>query len=136
LRSADGEALLRDMRAHAPTLDLALRRYLRFGGLPAAVAEAVSGVPEPSPDVRRVVRDSIVRELQRKGASIPASQALLERVVRSLGSKISWSGMAREMDVPLGRGRGRPSHQTVRDYIELLERYTLLPAHLLLWALG
>ncbi len=28
--------------------------------------------------------------------------------------------MAREMDVPLGRGTGRPSHQTLRDYIELL----------------
>jgi predicted AAA+ superfamily ATPase len=28
--------------------------------------------------------------------------------------------MAREMDVPLGRGTGQPSHQTLRDYIELL----------------
>ena len=61
-----------------------------------------------------------MRETQRRGASVPAAHALLERVVRSLGSKISWSSMAREMDVPLGRGRGRPSHQTLRDYIELL----------------
>jgi len=120
LRGRDGESLLRDMRAHAPALDAAMRRYLRFGGLPAAVAEAASGASEPSQEVKRVLYDSLVRELQRKGASIPAAHALLERVVRSLGSKVSWSSMAREMDVPLGRGSSRPSHQTLRDYIELL----------------
>lgn len=120
LRTTDGEALLREMRVHAPALDLALRRYLRFGGLPASVAEVAQGSREPSEQVKRVLYDSLVRELQRKGASVAAGHALLERVVRSLGSKISWSSMAREMDVPLGRGRGRPSHQTVRDYIELL----------------
>ncbi len=30
-----------------------------------------------------------VRELQRRGGSVPAGHALLERVVRSLGSKVS-----------------------------------------------
>lgn len=120
IRSAAGEALMRDMRVYAPALEHALARYLRFGGLPAAVAEAVSGARDPSEQVKRVLRDSLVRELQRKGASVPAGQALLERVVRSLGSKISWSAMAREMDVPLGHGTGRPSHQTLRNYVELL----------------
>ncbi len=120
LCSSEGEALTRDMRAYAPALDAALEQYVRFGGLPAAVVEAASGAREPSQDVKRVLYDSLVRELQRKGASVPAGHALLERVVRSLGSKISWSSMAREMDVPLGRGTGRPSHQTLRDYIELL----------------
>jgi uncharacterized protein len=120
LRSPEGEALLRDMRVYAAALETTLRRYLRFGGLPAAVAEAIAGDSEPSHAVRRIVHDSLIKELQRKGASVPAGNALLERVVRSLGSKISWSSLAREMDVPLGRGTGRPSHQTVRDYIELL----------------
>jgi predicted AAA+ superfamily ATPase len=120
LRTPDGEAVLRDVRIRAPALDTALRRYLRFGGLPAAVSEAVGGASEPSEDTKRVLADSLVRELQRNGASIAASHALLERVVRSLGSKTNWSQMAREMDVPLGRGRGRPSHHTLRDYIELL----------------
>jgi hypothetical protein len=120
LRTPDGEALLRDVRVHAPALESALRRYLLFGGLPASVAEAVLGAHEPSERVKRVLYDSLIRELQREGASIPAGHALLERVVRSLGSKISWSSMAREMDVPLGRGRARAGHQTVRDYIELL----------------
>ncbi len=120
LRDADGEALMRDMRVYGPTLDAALERYLRFGGLPAAVAEAAGGAREPSREVKRVLYDSLVRELRRKGASVPAAHALLERVVRSLGSKISWSSMAREMDVPLGRGSGPTGHQTLRDYIELL----------------
>jgi predicted AAA+ superfamily ATPase len=120
LRTPDGEALLRDMRVHAPALDAALQRYLLFGGLPASVAEVAQGGHEPSEQVKRVLYDSLLRELQRKGASVAAGHALLERVVRSLGSKISWSSMAREMDVPLGRGKRRPSHQTVRDYIELL----------------
>jgi uncharacterized protein len=120
LCGSEGEALLRDMRVYAPALDAALERYLRFGGLPASVAEAASGAHEPSQEVKRVLYDSLIRELQRKGASVPAGHALLERVVRSLGSKLSWSSMAREMDVPLGRGTGPPSHQTLRDYIELL----------------
>lgn len=120
LLSAEGLALLRQMRVHFPALESALRRYLRFGGLPAAVAEAASGAPQPSPQLKQVLYDSLVRELQRRNASIPAAHALLERVVRSLGSKVSWSSMAREMDVPLGRGGDRPGHQTLRNYIELL----------------
>jgi len=120
LLSDGGQALARQMRVHAPALEAALRRYLRFGGLPAAVAEAVSGANEPSQQVKRVLYDSLVKELQRSGASVLATEALLERVVCSLGSKVSWSAMAREMDVPLGRAGGRSSHQTVRDCIELL----------------
>ena len=120
LLEPDGEGLLHEMRPHGPALERALRSYLRFGGLPAAVAEALGGAHEPSGRVKRVLEDSLVKEVQRRGASVPAAHALLERVVRSLGSKISWSSMAREMDVPLGRGRGQPNHQTLRDYIELL----------------
>ncbi len=124
LRSEDGAALARQMRVHAPALQKLLRRYLRFGGLPAAVAEALAGDTEPSPEVRRVLYDSLLRELQRAGASVPATHALLERVVCSLGSKVSWSTMAREMDVPLGRaktgGNGHADHRTLRNYIELL----------------
>lgn len=120
LATPDGQDLLRRVRIHAPALSTALRRYLRFGGLPAAVSEAASGAREPSPEVKRVLYDSLVREVQRRGASVAAVHALLERVVRSLGSKVSWSSMAREMDVPLGRGGARPGHQTLRDYIELL----------------
>lgn len=120
LRTADGVAALREARVHAPALERALRRYLTFGGLPAAVVEAAAGAAEPSDETRRVLYDSLVREVQRAGASVAATHALLERILRSLGSKTSWSQMAREMDVPLRRGSRSFDHRTLRDYIELL----------------
>lgn len=122
IHTPDGHAELLEARLHAPALEHALALYLRFGGLPAAVAEAATGAIEPSEPVKRVLYDSLVKEIQRRGASVPAAHALLERVVRSLGSRTDWSRMAREMDVPLGRGRSRAatSHHTLRGYIELL----------------
>ena len=123
LLSPDGQAALRDAQVHLPALRRALERYLRFGGLPAAVAEAAGGRAEPSEEVRRVLWDSLVREAGRRGASAPALQALLERVLGSLGSKLSWSRLGREMDVPLGRGGragGGGDPRTVQSYVELL----------------
>jgi predicted AAA+ superfamily ATPase len=116
----EGREALAQARLHGPALAQALDLYLRFGGLPAAVAEAATGAREPSERVRRIVYDSLLKEVQRRGASVPAAHALLERVLRSLGSTTDWSRMAREMDVPLGRSRGGPSQRMLRDYIELL----------------
>jgi uncharacterized protein len=118
--SPDGQEALGAGRIHLPGLQRALERYLRFGGLPAAVAEAAAGRAEPSEDVQAVLWDSLVREVQRRGASMPAAQALLERVMRSLGSKLSWSRMAREMAVPLGRRGTKTDPRTVQSYVELL----------------
>jgi hypothetical protein len=120
IRTPDGEAALHEARLHAPALKDALSLYMAFGGLPAAVAEAATGALEPSERLTRVLYDSLLKEIQRRGASVPAAHALLERVLRSLGSRTDWSRMAREMDVPLGRRRGPTSHHTLRDYIELL----------------
>jgi predicted AAA+ superfamily ATPase len=120
MRTPDGEAELHEARIHGPALKDALSLYLKFGGLPAAVAEAATGAVEPSEQVKRVLHDSLVKEVQRRGASVPAAHALLERVLRSLGSRTDWSRMAREMDVPLSNRRGGTSHHTLRDYIELL----------------
>ena len=120
LHTPDGQDALHESRLQAPALKDALSLYLKFGGLPAAVAEASAGAIEPSEPLKRVLYDSLVKEVQRRGASIPAAHALLERVLRSLGSRTDWSRMAREMDVPLGRRRGATSHHTLRDYIELL----------------
>jgi len=115
-----GEEALLESRIHGPALEDALSLYLRFGGLPAAVAEAATGVVSPSEPVKRLLYDSLVKEVQRRGASVPAARALLERVLRSLGSRTDWSKMAREMDVPLGGRGAATSHHTLRDYIELL----------------
>jgi uncharacterized protein len=120
IRTPEGEAKLHEARLHAPALRDALSLYLKFGGLPAAVAEAATGAVDPSELLKRVLYDSLLKEVQRRGASIPAAHALLERVLRSLGSRTDWSRMAREMDVPLGRRGGATSHHTLRDYIELL----------------
>jgi hypothetical protein len=128
--TAEGSAVLTAARLHLPVLEDALERYLVFGGLPAAVAEAAGGLREPSAEVVRVLWDSLTREIQRRGASVPAAQALLERIMRSLGAKVSWSRIADELAVPLGahssrtrsRGRGtvRNDPRTVQSYVELL----------------
>ncbi|HEY2142655.1 MAG TPA: ATP-binding protein [Solirubrobacteraceae bacterium] len=121
----DGKAELMSARVHLPALQSALERYLSFGGLPAAVAEAVAGGREPSEEVTRVLWDSLVKETQRRGASVPAAQALMERIMRSLGSKVSWSRIAEELAVPLGaqrrrRGSAKNDPRTVQSYVELL----------------
>lgn len=122
--TVSGREAMAEARIYLPALQRALERYLLFGGLPAAVAEAAAGYPEPSEEVQRILWDSLVKEVQRRGASIPAAQALLERVMRSLGAKLSWSRMAREMGVPLGRPRRRRADhsdpRTVQSYVELL----------------
>lgn len=115
--SDSGWEALEEARIFLPGLDGALAAYMRFGGLPAAVAEAVGGAAAPSEEVRRVAYDSLLREIQRKRASRPAAHALLERVLRSLSSKTSWTRMSREMSVELRPGPGR---NAVRDYVELL----------------
>jgi predicted AAA+ superfamily ATPase len=121
----DGRAALLDARAHLSTMRVALERYLLFGGLPAAVSEAASGLREPSEEVQRVLWDSLAREVQRRGASVSAAHALVERVARSLGSKLSWSRLGRELAVPLGRSArtstpGGSDPRTVQSYVELL----------------
>lgn len=116
LAAPAGREILEEARLFGPRLEGLLDRFLVFGGLPASVREAVGGSAEPSEETRRLVRDSLDRELRRKSASLPALYALLERTVRSLGSKVSWSRLATEMAVPLKA----PEHQTVRDYVELL----------------
>ncbi|MHB1537603.1 MAG: ATP-binding protein [Solirubrobacteraceae bacterium] len=123
--TGDGRTALRDAQVHLPALRTMLDRHLLFGGLPAAVAEAAAGLSRPSEEVQRVLWDSLVREVQRRGASISAAQALLERIVRSLGAKVSWSRLARELAVPLGAAARRRSAdandpRTVQGYVEML----------------
>lgn len=125
--SDTGWEALEELRIHLPHLDEALELYMRFGGLPAAVAEAVSGATVPSEETKKIAYDSLLREIQRKHASRPAAHALLERVLRSLGSKTSWARMSREMAVDLHPG---PARGAVGEYIELLaSAYFLLVAY-------
>ena len=121
IRTPDGRSALSESRLHASALEDALSLYLKFGGLPAAVAEAATGAVEPSEQVKRVLYDSLVKEVQRRGASIPAAHALLERVLRSLGStdRLEQDG-ARDGRTTRTPARPHEPSQTLRDYIELL----------------
>jgi len=155
LFSEAGARSLRHAEVHRSKLDAALARYVVFGGLPAAVAEAAAGTPEPSQQTRRVLWDFVEREVTGRGAGRAALGALLERVARSLGSKTNGSTLAREMDIPLHGRRTSADYRTVKDYVEFLgqsylllvlyfwkaqlqfqDEYIFVPASLLLWALG
>lgn len=117
ITSNDGWSLCEQMQVYMPQLADAFERYLVFGGLPAAVAEAVQNSVEPSQETKRVIFDSMLKEIQRTRASRMTAHALLERVVRSLGSKTSWARMAREIGEPLSKA---PSRLTVQSYVEFL----------------
>lgn len=91
------------MQVHLPELDGTLEKYLRFGGLPATVAEAVDGTGEPSAPTCAIVHDSLLKELADRGAGSATAHRLLERVVRSLGSKLSWTSFAQDL------GTGHPA---------------------------
>lgn len=130
-----GRQELRQAQAFLPRLDRALARYLRFGGLPASVVEALTEAEAPSAETMRILWDSLAREVLRKGASEVALQALLERVASSLGAKTNWSHLAREMDVPLGRRSRKADYRDVGDYVEFLARcYSLLAVYF--WKVG
>lgn len=121
LVSKDGHERLREARLLGPQLKGALERYLAFGGLPHAIAEACAGERSPSERTLTVAYDALLREAQRRGASRAAAHALLERLIRSLGSTLSWTNLAQDMAV---------SPPTARSYVEFLAAsYLLLPIY-------
>jgi len=119
--SEQGRQTLAGAQVHGPRLAAALERYLAFGGLPHAIAEACTGAPVPSHRTLAVAGDTLLREAQRRGASRAAVHALLERLIRSLGSSLSWTSLAQDMAV---------SQPTAREYAEFLAAsYQLLPVY-------
>lgn len=121
LVSAEGRDELRSVLRFAPRLEGALERYVAFGGLPHAIAEACEGGRRPSDRTLTIAYDALLREVQRRGASRAAAHALLERLIRSLGSTLSWTSLAQDMAV---------SSPTARDYVEFLAAaYLLLPVY-------
>ncbi len=121
LVSEAGREHLRRARLVGPQLKAALERYLAFGGLPHAIAEAHTGERAPSERTLAVAYDALLREVQRRGASRAATHAMLERLIRSLGSALSWTSLAKDMAV---------SPPTARSYVEFLAAsYLLLPVY-------
>lgn len=121
LVSEEGREAVRSAQVFGPRLESALELYLAFGGLPHAIAEACTGRRSPSEQTLAVSYDALLREAQRRGASRAAMHALLERLVRSLGSSLSWTSLAQDMAV---------SPPTARSYVEFLAAsYQLLPVY-------
>jgi uncharacterized protein len=121
LVSPEGREQLLSARVFGPKLEAALERYLAFGGLPHAIAEACEGAWEPSERTLSIAYDALLREAQRRGAGRAAMNALLERLVRSLGSALSWTSVAQDMAV---------SQPTARSYVEFFAAaYLLLPTY-------
>jgi len=121
LVSGHGREALQEAQLHGPALEAALERYLAFGGLPHAIAEACTGERTPSERTLAVSNDALLREVQRRGQSRAATHAMLERLLRSLGSSLSWTSLAQDMAV---------ATQTARSYVEFLAAsYQLLPVY-------
>jgi predicted AAA+ superfamily ATPase len=128
----DGQAALRDAEIHLPSLQATLSTYQRFGGLPAAVAEAIAGAEEPSRATKRVLYDALITEVRRKGASEPAFQGLLEQMIRSLSAKTNWSKIAREMGVRSTGGKQARPPRLGRDSSQHRPRLHRVPRRQLL----
>ncbi len=98
-----------------------LSAYLMVGGFPEAVADHVRGGTVEDTTVR-TLWEVAAGDLARWGRDRLTAYKLLERIVRSLGSRFSWHTLAGELDIV--------SHETARQYVEILaDSYLLLVLH-------
>lgn len=118
-----GREILLSTQIHTDSLARAFELYLRFGGLPAAVAEAVAGAAEPSHETVDIAYASMLKEVSRRNLNEVSAVALLERIGRGLSSKTNWATMAREMALPAEahtRSGAHPASAGVREHIDTL----------------
>lgn len=90
-------------------LNRALLGYIRKGGFLAC--NYASG--DPLGSLYETYRDAVLSDMARLGRDEIAFRAIMERVVRSYGSRISEQTIARETSIG--------SHNTVASYLELAE---------------
>lgn len=87
----------------------ALLEYIRKGGFLAC--NYASG--DPLDSLYETYRDAVLSDIARLGMDEIAFRAIIERVVRSYGSRVSEQTIARETSIR--------SHNTVASYLELAE---------------
>ena len=118
--SGDSASSLRRLNLRSNEIARAWREFCRCGGFPAAVRDFHE---------EGRIRDSTCRMLwnlvagDARDAGIGDTQALklLERVGRSLGSRLAWTQLAEELDV---------SHPTAKKFVRVLsESFVLLPVY-------
>jgi predicted AAA+ superfamily ATPase len=140
--SDGGWEALEEMQLHLPRLQEVLKLYLRFGGLPAAVAEAIGGRTAPSEATKKLVYDSLLREIQRKHVwqtrrageidFVCGPRRAADAVEVKYQSNPDLRGAA---SIPRALP-GRAAIVVTQDRHERRRGYALVPAPLFLWALG
>lgn len=105
-------SVLIDARLRLPDLNSLFDRYLHTGGFPLAVTDEATTSTVQSTTFE-MFWDVVSGEIGRRGRDPVRAYRLLEQIVRSLGSRISWTSLAQAMDV----GRS-----TAEDYLRMLAR--------------
>lgn len=103
--------LLEQAMLWLPDMDQALRAYLTVGGFPRAVGEFLRD-GEVHFSTVQVYWAALTGEIERWGRDRTWALKLMQRVALSLGSVLSWNGLAQDVGVA--------SPQTIQDYVEML----------------
>jgi len=98
---------------HFDVLDALFKLYLKVGGYPCAMEKMIQKEELP---FEIVVKDTL-GTIEKEGLSLDTLNRLLPELLKSIGSKIEYAGLAREVEVDTA---------TVMRYIHTLERSFLL----------
>lgn len=97
---------------YAPALQRLLERYAQVGGFPAAVRDHLTRpLGEVSEETMRSLWDVVAGDVSRMGRDPALALRHLERLVRDLGSPLSWNSLAQSVGV---------ATRTAEEYIRLL----------------
>lgn len=119
--STEGLAMAKRLNLQRDALSAALDVYTHIGGFPAALRDYVAAGSVHYSTVAAIWA-MIANEIRQAQLDSTAALKLIERIGRSLGSPLSWSGAATSMAVG--------SHHTARTYVKALaESFALLVVH-------
>jgi predicted AAA+ superfamily ATPase len=123
-----GERVAARLTSQSGALRIAFSQYLRTGGFPAAVNDALDHpARDASAETLQMLWDIIAGDVTRSQRDRTAALKLLQVIGTSLGSPISWLSAARSMGVD--------SPNTAREYAEYLaETFVLLAVYY--WDIG
>jgi predicted AAA+ superfamily ATPase len=98
-----------------------LADYLVTGGFPEALSDFLRTQAVTEPTIR-VLWETAAGDLSRWGRDRMTAFGLLDRIVRSAGSPVSWNSLAEDIDVA--------SYKTAQEYVQLLaDAFLLLQIH-------
>ncbi len=116
-----GPSRLREAVVALPRLERLFADYLVTGGFPEALHDFLNSGTIAESTIR-VLWETAAGDLARWGRDRMTAFGLLDRVVRSAGSPISWNSLADDIDVA--------SSKTAQEYVQLLaDAFLLLQIH-------